>query len=298
MANEGYIGVTDRGWFDYLKDNYLVDGVNFWRKDIRQFKSLNKGGLFFFLVKNNEQTSGERKVEGYAIFERYEVLSLDQAWDKYENLNGVQNYQEFSSRFVELYGQAGSNISIGCIILNGIRFFDNSLMLSDVDIEFPNAIVSGKGIGSVEANKILDNAIYSYEEDYSYIVREDDLPYNQGIEQSSFTEGRKKLGLHFYKERNKQLIQKAKNNFKNKNGRLYCEVCGFEYCKKYGEIGNDYIEGHHILPISELQGESETNVSDILLVCANCHRMLHRKRNPLSKSELQQMMIEKRIKHE
>lgn len=102
----------------------------------------------------------------------------------------------------------------------------------------------------------------------------------------NFPEGKEKERLHKYKERNPAVIKAAKERFKHEHGKLYCEVCGFDFEETYGEIGTDYIEGHHTKPVSELEEESITNVDDILLVCANCHRMLHRKRPCLSKDEL------------
>lgn len=37
-----------------------------------------------------------------------------------------------------------------------------------------------------------------------------------------------------------------------------------------------FIEYHHIMPISDYYANAETTLSDLALVCANCHRMLHR----------------------
>lgn len=47
----------------------------------------------------------------------------------------------------------------------------------------------------------------------------------------------------------------------------------------YGERGKDYVEVHHIRPISSFEG-SEQNIdpkTDLVTVCFNCHRMIHRK---------------------
>lgn len=101
-----------------------------------------------------------------------------------------------------------------------------------------------------------------------------------------FPEGKEMERLHKYKERNPSLIKNAKNRFKEKNFSLYCEICGFNFQEVYGDIGKDYIEGHHMKPVCELNDGDETDINDILLVCANCHRMLHRKRPCLSKEEL------------
>ncbi|GAB6158809.1 hypothetical protein JCM39194_20090 [Desulfotomaculum varum] len=47
-----------------------------------------------------------------------------------------------------------------------------------------------------------------------------------------------------------------------------------------------YIECHHTIPISEYAKEIKTRVSDLALVCSNCHRMLHRRRPWLSIDQL------------
>ena len=66
-----------------------------------------------------------------------------------------------------------------------------------------------------------------------------------------------------------------------------CAVCGFSFKERYGEIGSDYIEVHHLTPISEKGGSYLVNpIQDLRPVCANCHRMLHRRTPALSIEEL------------
>ena len=117
----------------------------------------------------------------------------------------------------------------------------------------------------------------------------DDLDEDiRGLESSGFPEGKRTEKIHKARERNRKVIQLAKREHANKHkGRLPCEVCGFDLSKKYGkEIGDCFLEAHHKTPLSELdenQG-TETTVSDLAMVCANCHRMLHR--SPMSVEDL------------
>ncbi|PEP90539.1 restriction endonuclease [Bacillus toyonensis] len=105
--------------------------------------------------------------------------------------------------------------------------------------------------------------------------------------EEGFFEGRQILKAHLSYERNSKVIKLAKERFKQlHDGKLFCEVCGFDFSKAYGELGKDFIEGHHTVPVSELKEGSVTKVEDIIMVCANCHRMLHRKRPWLSKDSL------------
>lgn len=107
---------------------------------------------------------------------------------------------------------------------------------------------------------------------------------------NAFPEGKKILKLHIGRERNPQVIRDAKENFKNIHGKLYCEVCRFDFFAKYGEIGQDFIEGHHTIPICDMNEDAVTRVEDIALVCSNCHSMLHRKRPWIKKEELSDLL--------
>ena len=73
-------------------------------------------------------------------------------------------------------------------------------------------------------------------------------------------------------------------------GELSCEVCDFDFYKKYGKLGLGFIEAHHKVPVSQLAGDKKTKISDLALVCSNCHRMLHRQRETKSISELKKLI--------
>lgn len=58
---------------------------------------------------------------------------------------------------------------------------------------------------------------------------------------------------------------------------LRCEVCDFDFARAYGDLGQGYIEVHHVTPLY-VSGTRETKLDDLACVCANCHRMCHRSR--------------------
>ncbi|MBU8689490.1 EVE domain-containing protein [Priestia megaterium] len=61
---------------------------------------------------------------------------------------------------------------------------------------------------------------------------------------------------------------------------LNCYVCGFNFEEVYGERGRDFIEIHHIKPLSSLKEAVAINPkTDLVPLCANCHRMIHRRKN-------------------
>lgn len=54
-----------------------------------------------------------------------------------------------------------------------------------------------------------------------------------------------------------------------------CQVCGMNFENVYGELGKDYIEVHHLHPVS--LGERKVNpIDDLIPLCSNCHSMIHR----------------------
>lgn len=79
------------------------------------------------------------------------------------------------------------------------------------------------------------------------------------------------------RERNPKLMKEAKALFIRQHGRLYCEVCKYNFEDHFGERGRDFIEGHHTKYVSELALGEGTKITDIVMLCPNCHRMIHRK---------------------
>ena len=89
----------------------------------------------------------------------------------------------------------------------------------------------------------------------------------------SKTEGGRKIIISRRVERNSFLRTEA-----IKIHGTDCMACGFNFEAKYGVWGAGYIEVHHIIPLSQKSERSETNPnSDLIVLCANCHRMVHRK---------------------
>lgn len=71
-----------------------------------------------------------------------------------------------------------------------------------------------------------------------------------------------------------------------------CQVCDFDFEKKYGEIGKDFIHVHHKIDISTVGKEYEVNpIQDLISVCPNCHSMLHKKKPAYSIKVLKQIIF-------
>lgn len=89
-------------------------------------------------------------------------------------------------------------------------------------------------------------------------------------------EGRLLTRKHLVRERDRSLVKKKREQVWAKTGKLSCEVCDFDFSKAYGKHGDGFIECHHTKPLSTLPEDIKTHINDLALVCANCHRMLHR----------------------
>jgi len=68
-----------------------------------------------------------------------------------------------------------------------------------------------------------------------------------------------------------------------------CQVCDFNFANTYGSLGEGYAIVHHVIPVSRLGNNYVLNPeSDLAVVCANCHCMLHAEDPPLFPAELKQ----------
>lgn len=107
----------------------------------------------------------------------------------------------------------------------------------------------------------------------------------------AFEEGGVRFKLHRRKERNRRAVQRKKEVVLAKHGRLCCEACDFDFAQVYGSLGAEFAECHHRIPLADLEGKHRTRLSELAIVCANCHRMLHRSRPMLSVGELREIVL-------
>ncbi len=84
-------------------------------------------------------------------------------------------------------------------------------------------------------------------------------------------ENRKLVASHLRRERSRMLAAACKE----RDG-YQCQVCNFQFVDGYGRLGADFAEAHHRIPLGQLPKNVQTNLEDLVTVCSNCHRMLHR----------------------
>jgi hypothetical protein len=97
-------------------------------------------------------------------------------------------------------------------------------------------------------------------------------------------EGTPQLKKHLRRERADGLSAAKKVDFKDKHGRLFCERCHSDPVKQYeSEDGEACIEvHHHRVQVADMGQGHVTKLEDLMCLCANCHRVEHRRiRNAL-----------------
>lgn len=84
-------------------------------------------------------------------------------------------------------------------------------------------------------------------------------------------------------ERNREARRRCIEHFGAK-----CQVCRFDFGKTYGSLGTGFVEVHHASPSQNRSRKRSVDpLVDLVPVCSNCHRMLHRREPPIGVRELQ-----------
>lgn len=88
-------------------------------------------------------------------------------------------------------------------------------------------------------------------------------------------EGERKVELHKSIERDRTLRNKKLTSFLEEHEKLFCELCNFNFLENYPFLTTDIIEVHHIIPLATLTKGTIVNLTDLMLLCSNCHFAVH-----------------------
>lgn len=142
-------------------------------------------------------------------------------------------------------------------------------------------VATGKGLGNVSE---MDRQVWAvFGESAEKTKSAADL-IREGIDASAslpdsdsdpeFVEGKLITQIHSRRERDPKLRQKLLEA-RMKTSSLHCDMCGTLPLAKNTEYQDAQYEAHHVVPLSHL-GVTKTRLSDMALLCAGCHRLLHR----------------------
>lgn len=74
-----------------------------------------------------------------------------------------------------------------------------------------------------------------------------------------------------------------------------CATCGIIMSRVYGELGEGFIEVHHLKPIHLFDEAHEVNPQeDLIPLCPNCHAMIHKLSNVGDLDKLKQIILKHR----
>lgn len=153
---------------------------------------------------------------------------------------------------------------------------------------------------NIEENRIYYNTsefkeiyehIMSYKLPHSDIFKVNKGAYNihdETFADVSYNEEFKTyFNIHRDIDRDTKLIRKIKQDFLKKHHKLFCEICHTNFELIYGEVGKEFIEIHHLIPLGYLKQlidegkdiEYIKQQQEYLMVCSNCHSMLHRNKH-------------------
>jgi putative restriction endonuclease len=118
---DGFVAVTDFGWYERLAREPGPRDANFWRPSTRAVR-LAIGTPFLFKLK-----APHNAIAGYGYFAGFSVLPDWLAWDTFGEANGVVDLAALRSRLRGIQSkariEADPNRRIGCCLIAEARFF-------------------------------------------------------------------------------------------------------------------------------------------------------------------------------
>jgi len=118
---DGYVAVTDPGWYQRLSREPGPRDANFWRPSTRRV-GLAPGTPFLFKLK-----APHNAVAGFGFLASFTILPDWLAWETFGTANGVDTLEDFRARLSRI--QRGADIEadpdgrIGCCLIAEARFF-------------------------------------------------------------------------------------------------------------------------------------------------------------------------------
>jgi 5-methylcytosine-specific restriction protein A len=144
------------------------------------------------------------------------------------------------------------------------------------------SVATGKGFANVSA---MDRSVWKHFENRRTRVHEiaglirtyvNEIPLdldNEGDDEE-FAEGRILTLAHRRAERNRRLRTMLIRD-RRKTNRLRCDACHITNPTSDSRLDDAIFDAHHLVPLSAI-GSTKTKLSDVALLCANCHKIIHR----------------------
>jgi len=143
-------------------------------------------------------------------------------------------------------------------------------------------VATGKGLGNVSKTDrsvwaelgLRRQEVASIADLIRRSLKVTDLENYSITDEEDFFEGRLLTTLHKTKERHRKIRGKLLAS-RRRRGALSCDMCQCKSISTKPAFEDASFEAHHTLPMS-MAMERRTQLKDMALLCANCHRLLHR----------------------
>lgn len=268
----GWLCVADPNWLDYLATQSDLQKAVYYKGPYRPTTRLPIGAPFICCRKGESP----RRIHLIGLFNGYEVLTKADAWSRYGHSLGVPTATKWNEMDV------GKDGKISCHELVDFYFLRDPILLSSIGVTITNAASSmGRYLSKQEREQISESVDLS---SAAEMLLPGEFPSSLKLQEGAYS----KIRVNKY-ERNQRARRLCIQHF----GPI-CAVCNLLFSDFYGEIGQDFIHVHHLVPLSSINDSYTVDpISDLRPVCPNCHAMLHKSNPPFTIDELKQMLKNK-----
>lgn len=221
-------------------------------------------------------------------------LSLNQGVTKIKNefkKNANEVLRLRTNEFRDYLKKETAKFSINSIKLNDLKVANDALAKA---YEAGNIVSKFYPINNIPSEEILREdllemlKIYKKLSTENFLVEEENDPEEDNFKGN---EDKRNFRMHKRYDRNASLANKAKEFHK-----YVCKACEIDFSKKYGELGKNFIEAHHLVPFAKLKNEivGLDFRKDFTVLCSNCHRMIHRMKDPSDLEGLRHIILKQK----
>jgi putative restriction endonuclease len=119
-----FVGITDRDWYELLRQLPGLEEVNFWAPGGKPFRALSAGELFLFKLH-----APAHFIVGGGVFTHDTLLPCSLAWEAFGQANGASTFTEMRARIARYRGAdpaSREDFVIGCRIVTQPFFLEQS----------------------------------------------------------------------------------------------------------------------------------------------------------------------------
>jgi predicted HNH restriction endonuclease len=260
--NPGYILHADPAWVEYHLANSVGRTFGYTRRVGARMRNVAPGGAVFFMRRG--QQVKEAAFWGHFL-EDVETTPAA-AWEQFGTSLGASSYDEWMDESLDFIDDLTPTSPIRVLRFERLTIPHTPIPLKQAGVEVKRNSVKGWSIGAHEVQALL-----GFDERLQ-------VPPDPQLDEAETDEGRRRLVVHFRIERNLSVVRRAKELWLQADPQLRCSCCRMSFIETYGDRGRGYIEAHHTKPLAQLLENERvvTRVEDLVAVCGNCHRMLHR----------------------